>query len=338
MGNETRWYTTREAMKAAVGIKGADLDALVDSYIASASGDVETEIGRKFIPYLATRSYPFAVFDKSKGRYVLRLDEDLLSVSLLTKDGDAATEISEGDYILEPANRPPFRRIEFPSGSPSGLRVTGEWGWTAATSPAGVLAAALNDEDTVLDVIDASKVGVGDTLRVDDERLFVSDRMLLDTTATLAEGLAGEMNAVTINVDDGSKINAREMLLLDGERIFVEAVADNSLILKRAYDGSALAAHDSGASLYAYRRLVVVRAINGSEAAAHLEEAEIVKYVPPADVADLCRAEAIGHNEQGRSGWTGQIGGEAGSIETRMFNLWAFRNQVKGHYRKRVVG
>jgi len=37
MSNATRWYASREAVKAAVGISGPDLNALLDGYIEAAS-------------------------------------------------------------------------------------------------------------------------------------------------------------------------------------------------------------------------------------------------------------------------------------------------------------
>ena len=35
-----RWYTTRESVKSAVGLVGAEYDALIDSYIEAASEDI----------------------------------------------------------------------------------------------------------------------------------------------------------------------------------------------------------------------------------------------------------------------------------------------------------
>ena len=113
----------------------------------------------------------------------------------------------------------------------------------------------------------------------------------------------------------------------------MESISGNNLTVQRAYDGSTLATHVNPSDLYAPRTLTVVRAVNGTTAATHTSAAAIVRYAPPADIVDYCRALAIGHHQQGRSGWTGQIGGsEVGAVETRMFGLWSLRQALIEKY------
>lgn len=359
MSNATRWYTTREAVKAAVKINGATLDALIDSYIESASEDIERNLGRRFIPYVATKYFYWPQRTQVQylrwpqtgditSYYILKLDEDLLSVSALTKDDTDLTAIDSSKFFLEPSNiGPPYQRIELDISTDAffsyqntpqrSIRVTGSWGFSNATKVAGALAVAVSDTTgTSINVTDASLVGVGDTLLIDSEQAFVSGRSALTTTATLSGNPTAAVNDVTIGVSNGALVKVGEVILVDSERMYVHDVAGNNLSVDRAYDGSVLAAHSLGATVYAYRTLTVVRGINGTTAATHLSAAAVSKYAPPADIADLCRAEAIAHHEQGRGGWTGVMGGDQ-PIESRMFNLQKMRDESEEKYRRMVL-
>jgi len=78
-----------------------------------------------------------------------------------------------------------------------------------------------------------------------------------------------------------------------------------------------------------------VRGVNGTTAAAQDDKDAITKYAPPADIEEYCRALAVAHHQQGRSGWTGVIGGsEGGAVETKMFNLWSMEQALIRKYRK----
>src|SRR5262249_23105440 len=129
-----------------------------------------------------------------------------------------------------------------------------------------------------------------------------------------------------------------EVLLIDSERLLVTAKASNVLTVQRAQDGSVLAAHSNGAAIYAFRSLTVERATNGTTAATHSNGAALRRYAPPGDVVNLALASAIAYYLQAQSGWTGQIGGGEGAIETRLRGLWALREGVKNRYRRRPVG
>src|SRR3990167_5800151 len=105
------WYVTRDAGKRAAGIHGSDRDLVVDRAIAASSRYIDRITGRRFVPITQTRSYNWPQRDSRRG-YVLSLDEDLLSVSTLTRAGTDLTAIVAADYFLEPINRPPYDRIE----------------------------------------------------------------------------------------------------------------------------------------------------------------------------------------------------------------------------------
>lgn len=346
MSNATRWYCGREAVKAAVGIAGSKYDALIDSYIETASEGIERLLASRrtqFIPQTAIRYFPWP--QKAGRGTVLELDQDLLAVTLLQAAAQDAVPITitATDYFLEPINQPPYRRIEIDLSSTAVLEagdttqrsiaVTGRWGYSEDTKAAGALAAAMNDTTgTVADVTDASLIDAGDTLLIQTEALFVSERAALDTTANLNDSLTADINDVTVTVTDGTLVKRGEVVQVDSEKMLVESITGNDLTVQRQYDGSILAAHTGAVDLYAFRRLTVVRGVNGTTAATHVISTAISRYAPPADIADLCRAEAIARLKQGESGWTGQIGGGEGSVRVRMLDIQELRDRVLQNY------
>jgi hypothetical protein len=346
VSNATRYYCTREAVKAAVGIAGADLDSLLDSYIEAASEDVESFLGRRFIPETDTKYYPWP--PRIGGGTILQLDdEDLIALTTLkaAAQDSTPTTIVAADYFLEPVNSgPPYSRIEidlsssaaFASGDTSqrAISILGRWGYCEDTKAAGALAEADDGAETALDVTDSSLIGVGDTILIGTEAMFVSGKSLLDTgTNTAGAALTASKSGTTVPVVDGTKIKAGETITIDSERMFVESISANNLTVQRSFDGSVLATHASPSDIYAPRTLTVVRAVNGTTAAAHLDAAAIVKYAPPADIMEYVRAVTIAHHQQGRSGWTGVIGGsEGGAIETRMFGIWSMKQALIEKY------
>lgn len=348
MSTATRWYCTREAVKAAVTNAGPASNALIDSYIEAASEKIESEFHRRFIPETATKLYrwPEAV----QGNAVLYLDDDdLLAVTTLKTDAQAASPITiaSTDYYLEPINKPPYHAVEidaassavFQSGaSPQrSISILGRWAYSETTKAAGALAEADDGTETALDVTDSSLIGVGDTILIGTEALFVSEKALLDTTANTAGALTATKSETTVPVNTGTLVKAGEVITIDSERMFVESISGNNLTVERAYDGSVLAAHSNPSDVYAPRTLTVVRAVNGTTAAAHSLSDAIVKYAPPADIVDLCRAEAIARYEQGRAGWTGQLGGGESAVEIRPFGLIGMWKAAAKKYRRLVA-
>ena len=341
----TRWYATRESVKAAVGIAGADLDSLIDSYLEAASEQIERELRRRFIPQTAIKYFRWPT-KRSLGGYTLYLDdEDLIAATLVqAKAQDASpVTVAAADYFLEPVNSgPPYSRLEIDLSSSAALEagatpqrsiaITGRWGYREDTEAAGALAEADDGAETALDVTDSSLIGVGDTILIGTEALFVSAKALLDTTANTAGALTANKAETTVPVNDGSLIKQGEVISIDSERMLVESISGANLTVQRAYDGTVLASHANPSDVYAPRTLTIVRAVNGTTAAAHAISAAISRYTPPGDIVGYCRALAIALHQQGRSGWTGMVGGSEGMVETKMFGLWSMGKAVIERY------
>jgi hypothetical protein len=304
-------YCTREQVKAALDVaETARADTRVDRAIESASDDVDGLLHRRFWPWTGVRY--FAWPDPQQGtpwRLWLNADE-AITLTALTAD---STPIPASDYFLEPVNAgPPFTHIEINLGTASAftsgathqraIAGTGVFGHSATEAAAGQLAEALDASETAVDVTDSAALGVGDLVRVDDERMLVVGKTMLTTGQTLQTPLTASAANTTVVVSSGAAYAVGETILLDSERMSIEDIAGNNLIVKRAFDGSVLTTH-TGSTIYAPRTLTVARGAAGTTAATHSTAAALARHVSPGLVRDLALAYALNQLLQERSGY-----------------------------------
>jgi hypothetical protein len=187
-----------------------------------------------------------------------------------------------------------------------------------------------------VDAATSAAVGVGSLLRIDGERVIVTGRANLDTGQTLGgTGLTTQNSAVTVTVQSGAVFAAGEAILIDGERMLVEDIAGNTLVVKRAWDGSTIAAHSVGATIYAPRTLTVQRGALGTTASTHLTAATVYRWDPPGPVRQLCVAEAVTDLMQGRSGYARTAGAGESEREVAGRGINDLRSRVyTSHARK----
>lgn len=327
--NEPVYATREEVMRALDSKLTARNAAQIDRILRSASRDVDHLCHRRFYPQVDTRSFDWPPRTGATP-WILRLgDNELISVTTLTSGG---TTIAADDYLLRRADdktEPPYTRIEINlSGSASfgggdtyqqNITITGLYGYRNDETLVGGLSAALaSTTATAVPVTGAASaaVGVGSVLRIDDERLLVTGRTMADTGQDVGgAGLAAQANSVTLAVTDGTAFAVDEILLVDSERMLIVDIAGNTLTVKRAWDGSVLAAHDAGASVYAPRTLTVQRAALGTTAATHLDDAALYRWDPPGLVHDLTIAETIGRLTSETSAYTRALRSGDGSAE-----------------------
>ncbi|WP_413102221.1 hypothetical protein [Streptomyces sp. Inha503] len=343
------WYATREDVKDALDAKEtARSNGRIGRVLEGASRAVEGLCHRRFYPEQATR---FFDWPNEQGARPWRLwldDSELISVTSLSSGGVA---IPDTDFFLEP-NRsgPPYRRIEidldsnaaFGGGSTSqrDITVTGLWGYSADETTAGTVVEALDASETGVDVDGPASalLGVGSVLRCDSERMLVTGRSQFDTGQDLVGDLTASAANTTVAVADGEQFAVDEVILVDGERMRVEDIAGNQLVVKRAWDGSVLAAHTTGTSIYAARTLTVTRGALGTTAAAHTSGASVYRWDPPGPVRQLVIADAIytltlEQAAYSRALRTGEAGSSERSRDTR--SLEALRDSIyTSHGRK----
>lgn len=313
-------YCTREEVMDAFDVKeSADRSAQVDAAIASASDDIDGWLNRHkhgVAPRTATRYFNWPSRNYSQS-WRLWLDEnEAVSISSLSAGGTALVENT--DYYLEPVNSgPPYTYIEINKNSSAAftnsgtdqraVAVTGVFGIGNDQKAAGALAGAVNASVATWDVSNASLVGVGSVLTADSERVLVTDRSALTVGDALVSAMNAQKSDQVVDLTLGTNVNKGEILLIDSERMKVTDVTGNNATVIRAYDGTTLAAHSLGATVYAYRRLTVTRGALGTTAASHALNATLTQWDVPSLIHDLCKAEAITRLEQEWSAYGARV-------------------------------
>lgn len=342
------WYITRESVKAALDIKEtARSNGRIDECIEQASRTVEGILHRRFYPELDTR-----YFDWPNRQYArpwrLWLDaNEVISATELVAGG---VTIPPSDYFLRRADgleEPPYDHIEidlssnaaFSSGETSqrAIALTATFGYDARSAGAGALAEALDDSEVGVDVTDGS-VGVGAILLVGSERMIVTGKSMLDTGQDTAASLAAQKNVETVAVASGAALNVGEIILIDAEKMLIVEIAGNNLIVKRAWDGSTLAAHESGADVYAPRTLTVERGALGTTAAAHNTAAAITRHIVPGPVAEFTMELTLTALGLGQAGYSSSSGSGESQRPTRRSGESQVRKDAKATYGRSRMG
>jgi hypothetical protein len=336
------WYATREDVMRAVDSKETARNAgQIDRGLEAASRSIDVLCHRTFYPQIATKSFDWPNTQQA-APWRLWLDaNELISVTTLSSGG---TTIPSTDYFLEPnAYGPPYNRLEIDLSSSAAfgggdthqrdITITGLWaGCAVDESEVGTIAEALDASETGVDVDGATSaaVGVGSVLRVDSERMTVTGRTMLDTGQNLGGNLDAKASTVTVPVASAAGFAVDESILIDAERMLIVDIAGTNLIVKRGWDGSVLAAHTTGADIYAPRTLTVTRGAVGTTAAAHNTAAAVYRWDPPSPVQTLAIAEVLNLLGLEQASYSVALrAGESGSERTRdLRGLQALRAQV----------
>jgi hypothetical protein len=315
-------YVSRDVVKRALDVaEVARRNAQIDRAIESASDAIDGGadganrgagiLHRRLFPETATRYFDWPA-DSAPWR--LWLDQhDLIAATEVTVAGQA---LDPGDYFLRPDDGPPYRHVEidlagraaFSAGSTHqrAIAITGPWGWTAATEPAGALAGGINSSAASLVVTDSSLAGVGDLLTIDSERLLLTGKAMADTGVNIhaSDSLTANKADVSITLSTATGApQVDETILIDSERMLVVDVAGSTLTVIRAYDGTVLAAHAAGADIYAPRALTVRRGATGTAAASHSDQTAVARWVCPPLARDLALGLALNQVLQEGSGY-----------------------------------
>ena len=344
------WLCTREQVKNAGKIRGASYDAQIDRIIDAVAKRIERHTRRYFVPLTETRLYRWPRLKPGGLSYVLRLDQDLLSLTTFqTKAQDASpTTIASTDYFLEPVNQTPYDRVEidlsstaaFESGATPqrSISLLGSWGYSNATKTGGTVSSGLASDAAAVSMVcsDASLIGVGLTLLIQSEQIFVSERTFAALASILVDdaGITADMADVTITVDTGHGIVKGEVIRLDSEEMLVEGTSATTLTVQRAYNGTVLATHANDTAVHINRTLTIVRGVNGTTAAVHANATAISIYDLPADIVNLAVAESLSIFHQEGSGWGRSVGMGEGAVELNQRQLAQLWKEITGSYQR----
>jgi len=131
------YYTSPSEVKQYLGIEGIDWDGVLQDMIKAASAVIDKFCRRTFVVTDTDETRSFDAWGKAR----LRID-DLRSITSLKVDtygdGSFGTELTSGDYLLQPANKTPKLWIElrptntkiakFPKFKQC-VEITGLWGY-----------------------------------------------------------------------------------------------------------------------------------------------------------------------------------------------------------------
>lgn len=313
-------YATREAVKAALDAKEtARTDAQIDDVLDAATDGVNGLLRRTFRPAKATKSYDWPINGQYAPTWSLWLDaqpDQLIATTSVTSGGVA---LSASDLILHPSELgPPFNRIDINLGTGSSwssgvstwqqsIVIVGTWGYQLTYAAAGTCAEAVDESETGIDVTNSAAIGVGDMIKIDAEWINVVGKQSLSSGQTTTGSLAASL-AVDAVPTSGGTFYIGELLTVDTERMLVVDILGATLVVKRGYDGSTLAAHNTAATIYVQRTLTVERGVQGSESNVHSNGAVIMRHDVPAGVRSLAIAEAVNTLLSRRAGYARTVG------------------------------
>ncbi|MFD5419497.1 hypothetical protein ACFWJT_15910 [Streptomyces sp. NPDC127069] len=339
------WYATREDVMRAVDSKETARNAAqIDRALEAASRGIEALCHRTFYPEIATRYFDWPNPQRAVP-WRLWLDQnELISVTTLSSAG---ATIPSTDYLLEPnAYGPPYNQIQINLGSSSAfgggsthqrnIAVTGLYGYRDDEYPAASLDGDVTSGTTSIDVTAAPLIGVGSLLRVAGERMTVTGRSMRSTFVTTTAAMAPKASDDLIaGVSVGFSVG--ETILIEGERMLIVDQSPAGLVVKRGWDGSTLAAHTLGATIYAPRTLTVARGVLGTAAASHSTTSTVYEWTPPGPIRQLAVAEALTFLGLEQSGYarTQRIGDGAEDKARDQRGIQGLRDQVyASHGRK----
>ncbi len=337
------WYATRDDFKSALDFKeSARNNAQIDRAIEAGSRAVEVVTKRRFYPEIATRYFDYPNDSRSPSWRLWLGQDELISASSILSGGTAVSS-----YFLEPVNDgPPFDHVEinrassgaFSSGDTEqrAVSITGVFGYSDDTEAVTTLAEALDASETGVDVANSASVSVGSILTVGSEKMIVTAQTSLDTGMTLSGSVAATNGTVLIPVTGSGQINAGERITIGAERMDVEDVLGSNLVVRRAVDGSVLAAHSASDVVYAPRTLTVQRGSLGTTAASALTASTVSRQVFPGLVVALCIAEAENYYLSEAVGYARTAGSGDNERTFSQSGLNKLREQVRLGYGRAV--
>jgi hypothetical protein len=344
------WYTTREAVRAALDVPESRRDnALIDSAIGAASRTAEGKLHRRFYPWTGTRSIDWPN-SSSRSAYRLWLDaNEMARIDSIVSGGVTLTADQYVGRTSGDSPEAPYDSIE--------ILLSGNGAWSAgstfqqAAALTGVFMGCQLNEDSLgtlsaplAGVVTATAsvtfttadFGVGDMLRIDSERMIIVDRTMMSTGQTLQSALDDELNAKTLAVTDGTAFALDEILLIGAERMQIVDIAGNNLIVDRAVEGTTLAAYAGGTTIYGLTGVRLARAQMGTSVAAHSTSAEVWRHRPPSLVQELTMAYAITDLLQKRSGWARTVGSGESEREASGRGLSQILADARGRYGRKA--
>lgn len=337
------WYVTRETVAGALDIKETARNAAqIDRCIESGARRADGLLRRDFAPWTGTLRFP-----APHGTILWFGRRSLVRLDAVTVD-DIAQDVD--DFVLRPVDDgPPYdgmyadvntsSTLAGATGRPS-VGVTGLWGWDLVETSAGATAETLDASETAVDLTGpaSAAVGVGSVLRVDDERMVVTGRAQLTTGTTLAADVGSGKADTSVTVSSAAGYAIGETILVGAEKMQVLDIAGAVLLVRRAVEGTVLAAHTSGTTVYAPRTVTVTRGALGTTAATHADAATVNVWVPSPFLAELNLAYALTALGQEQAGYARTVGSNENEREAAGRGLRQIEDDAMRTFKRWMVG
>lgn len=346
------WLISRERVAAEDGrsVTVRNFDA-IDESIEYATDAIERHCRiSHFWPWTGTRYFRWPVDDTSSNwpSHKLWLDPySLISLTTLTAGGQSITDAraypdnrlpNEPAWWLELDRAGSSSWATGSTGTQRQVAVTGLWGWSDEQRTVGTSDGSTSDSATVLNLERATlAAGVGHLLTVESERMLIVGREAVDTTVNAGGALTAyddSMISTTLAVASGTDFAVGEVIRIDAEEMLIEAIAGNTLHLRRSWNGTTLADHLTAADIYAYRRLQVQRGHGGTAAAAHVDGTAVTRWSAPPAPAALALALALDNLVQMGAAYARTSGEGENARDTRTPGLAALWKRVEPYRRK----
>jgi hypothetical protein len=326
-------YAGRDEVKSVLNVKTTARDnKKVDRAIDTASDLIEGMLHRKFYPETTSHYFSGSDFQVTSAGELYLYGYDLISVTSMLLNSVAVTYTDYFVLDVEDANDFPVSLTTI--NETDEILITGVFGYPTEDILETTLVGAINSSVTSLDILDSSVIDVGNTIKIDDEYLKVTEKLQKTSSQTTQGALASQASVVTVPVTSGTGFSVGEVILIDAEKMLIVDIAGNNLIVERNYDGSVLASHTISTTIYVPRTLQVVRAQLGTTAASHSDLDNVFKLTPPSLINSLCVAEAINIMEQQKSGYARTIGQGEGTREVSGRGLSDIRKAAQTNYRR----
>lgn len=355
------WYCSRGEVKLALDYKeSAIADARIDRAIEDASREIDRVLARNFYPYWDTRYFDWPTHQYATPWRVWLDKNEVCALPTEITNSNGTETIPSSDYFMRPDDAlqrgMPFTLIEINLGSQSAFNsgvsyqrsvaITGVFGYSMATDPAGLMLASMASSDTTAHIPNSALVDVGTVMIIDSEYMIVTDANPIATAGTLAGNLDAQSytNAIPVSTGMGTTYAKLEVITIDGEDMLIVKIVGDSLHVRRAWNGTPLASHTSGASIYANRLVSVARGCVGTSAAIHNNAAPVSVHHVPGKIKELCIAEA-GTRTLGESSGYAQQYGEAGAttkLGAGLPDLWvgamaSYGRQIRKRTTSRLI-
>lgn len=334
------WYASFTEVKRAADIPSS---ALYDARLMEAMDEGKDAVvglcQRSFEPEIKTVTFPWPQ-DMTQDARLLRLGRHQLISLMTVTDGDGSTLNNNNLRLIKEGSAnatPPYSAVMNANGWVANgtypaisVSILGLYGYDLNERSVTTTTSMLSDN--AVDVSNSSSIEVGALIRIGTERLVVLGKGWMNSGNSASVTLDAEESSDRFTVTSGNAFNVGESITIDSEEMLITKVVGNQLIVSRATNGSALAAHTAVTAIYVDRRLSVERAVLGTTATDTPSGAVVLVHKFPGLVRQLHKAETLYLIQQDAAAYGSRSGSGQGETQMSESALNSLRERVKQAY------